>query len=137
MSEVNVNEEYEPSRKERIVQHLKEHKTTYIFGAVGVVAGVAVGVSLRSPKTPEINVPIVNNNTPSMSNTVNNVVNNMGGYSTKLVECLETGQVWKSVKDAAEAVGVSASTMSKHLNGRTDHIDGLVYSIIGFGSTGS
>lgn len=134
MSKVNVIEEYEPSRKERILKHLKDNKTAYICGAVGVVAGVAVGVSLRSPKMPEINVPIVNNNTPVFNNTN---TNNMGGYSTKMVECLETGQIWKTVKDAAAAAGVSASTMSKHLNGRTDHIDGLVYSIIGFGSTGN
>lgn len=142
MSEKNNQEqndqEQKVSKRERIVNHLKEHKTTYICAAAGAVAGAAVGVvvgvSLRSPKMPEINVPIVNNNTPVFNN-IN--TNTMGGYSTKLVECVETGQIWKTVKDAAEAAGVSATTMSGHLNGRQDHISGLHYTIIGLGSTGN
>lgn len=136
MSEKNEQEQ-KISKKERIVNHLKEHKTTYICAAAGAVAGAAVGVvavSLRSPKMPEINVPIVNNNTPVFNN-VN--TNNMGGYSTKMVECVETGQIWKTVKDAAAAAGVDPAVMSKHLNGRQRDIFDLHYTIIGFGSTGN
>jgi hypothetical protein len=61
---------------------------------------------------------------------------NFGGHTTKLVKCLETGQVWEKVTEAANAAGVGISAMSKHLNGSHDHVNGLHYKIVGVGTTG-
>ena len=54
----------------------------------------------------------------------------------KFIQKEQTGDVWTTVKDAAEAAGVSVPMMSKHLNGRMPTIHGEVYSIIGLGTTG-
>ena len=35
------------------------------------------------------------------------------------VRCIDTGEQWGSVKDAANAHGMSVSTLSSHLNGRS------------------
>lgn len=109
---------------EKIKKHVDDHKLLYVAG-VCICVGLIFGRSMGS-KTPVIS------NTAIASPVVNataSVAN--GGYSHKIVECLETGQIWKSVKDAAQAAGVEPYTMSKHLNGAKDHVKNLHYSIVG------
>lgn len=58
-----------------------------------------------------------------------------GGRQTKIVECIETGEIFKKVKEAAEAAGVDAYNMSKHINGKgSDKIFGQTYRIVGLGT---
>ena len=110
---------------EKIKTHLKAHRTEYI--CVGsLVAGIVIGKVVFGKAT------ITNTVSPSFVNTVSQVTN--GGYMHKIVKCLETGQMWETVKDAAEAMGVSPSMMSRHINGHRDHISDLHFSIVGLGS---
>jgi hypothetical protein len=60
---------------------------------------------------------------------------NFGGYSQKIIKKDSTGETWNSNKAAAKAAGVSASNMSNHTNGRTDHINGETYSITGLSTS--
>lgn len=105
--------------------HLNRHRTIYISAAV-LGVGVCVGMRMSKP-TQIINTvaPVFNNDNSSAA---------FGGYARKIVKCLETGQLWESVNDAAAAAGVSQSMMSKHLNGNKDHISNLHYQIIGLSS---
>lgn len=119
-------------KTERFKEHVKNHKSAYVLaGGVGLVAtGVVVGRSLGRTQ-------IVNTVSPTIAPVMNNTTNaNFGGYSTKIVKCLETGQLWETVKDAADAAGVTQSVMSKVLNGHTDHVKGLHYVIVGMGTAG-
>ena len=43
------------------------------------------------------------------------------------VECVETGEVFKSIIDAARSAGCTKSSMSNHLNGRFKTVKGKHY----------
>lgn len=112
-----------------VKKHVEDNKTAYIV--VGsMVMGLVVGRILFGSKAiihnSAVASPIVN-----ISSKVTN-----GGYTHKIVKCLETGQIWETVKDAAEAMEVSPSMMSKHINGHKDHISNLHFTIVGLGANG-
>lgn len=116
---------------QKVKGHFKRHKNKYITGGVVALAGATcyyIGRRTGGVKT----IPTINNIVSPVFNNNNNV--NMGGYSHKLVKCLETGQIWETVKDAAEAAGVSVPLMSKHVNGKCEHVKGNHYEIIGLGT---
>jgi len=117
-------------RIEKIKNHVSEHRVVYIASGVSFALGGVSVVVLKSRPMQIINTvaPVI---APIFNNT-NNIT--FGGYAHKVVKCLETGQIWESVKDAAEETGVTLSTMSKVLNGHSDGIQGLHYTIIGLGS---
>lgn len=49
---------------------------------------------------------------------------NLNSKHCKPVVCLETGDVYSSATDAAEAIGVTLSSMSCHLTGKTRSVKG-------------
>ena len=51
----------------------------------------------------------------------------LSSKNCKAVVCLETGDVYSSATDAAEAIGVTLSNMSCHLTGRTRTVKGKHY----------
>lgn len=112
---------------DQIKDHFDKHRNAYILAGT-LVGGVVIGRLLFG------RAPVINNTAVAspVVNTVSNVTN--GGYMHKIVKCVETGQMWESVKDAAEAMKVSPSMMSKHLNGHTDNISNLHFKIAGIGS---
>lgn len=119
---------------EKAREHIRANKNAYIAGSVGVVVG-GVSVLITKGRTGDI----VNTVAPVISPVFNNDNSssvNFGGYATKCVKCLETGDVWETVKEAASDAGSDPSWMSKHLNGRTKHINGKHYKIVGVGTTG-
>lgn len=123
---------------EKARDHIRANKNAYIAGSVGLVVG-GVTVLITKGRTGNIvnTVAPVINNTPVISPVFNNDASvNFGGYATKFVKCLETGDVWETVKEAATDAGSNPSWMSKHLNGHTEHINGKHYKIVGMGTTG-
>lgn len=54
----------------------------------------------------------------------------LSGRSCKPVICLETGEVFSSMTDAAENIGVSIQHMSNHLTGRYRSIHGKHYCYV-------
>jgi hypothetical protein len=116
-------------------QHLKDNRKTYLVGA----GCFAAGYLLRQPRV----ITIVNHTAPAITpvfnnhnigNVVSTVVNN-GGHMHKIVQCLETGEIWTKVTDAAEAAGTSLAYMSRHINGHKPDVFGKHYKIIGLGTT--
>lgn len=109
---------------ERVKAHWNEHKHKYGYGLCGaaiVVLGVLV---LRKSPTTIINTvaPVFNNNNSSKAS--------LGGHLRKIVYCAELDKWFGSVLEAAAFAGVSQPAMSKHLNGHTDHVKGLIYEIV-------
>lgn len=133
-----MNEDKKPTKWERVKNHFRENRNLYLTGGVCLVAGVVLGYSLKDEGDDvkmealgDINFGELDKST---HNTTNNVMVNMGGPMHKIVKNTSTGEVFESVTDAAESAGVSVSTMSKHINGHTDHIYGDEYEIIGVGT---
>lgn len=54
----------------------------------------------------------------------------LSGRSCKPVICLETGEVFSSMTDAAESIGASIQHMSNHLTGRYRSIHGKHYCYV-------
>jgi hypothetical protein len=107
---------------EGIKAHFRRNKKLY----VGLGIGVVVTLAIRKPIVISI-APVFNNSNQQV---------NFAGHLTKLVECVETGETWKKVTEAAKAAGHTVPVMSKHLHGHTDNLDGLHYQIVGIGTTG-
>jgi hypothetical protein len=107
------------SKKERIKIHFRNNEKFY----KGVGVGVLIAMAFRRPMVINHIAPVFHNNNAS------NVL--MGGYLTKIVRNTDTGQIWRSVTEAADAVGIPIQHMSRHLNGHTPDVYGQVYEIIG------
>lgn len=133
------------TRWERVKQHVVRNRYWYAAGGLAVVAG-ALGYSIgRSSANDEkyysdweIEDVVESQVQVGDGNTIENhtEITNYYGHSTKIVKCLETGEIWETVNEAAADIGVGRSTLSNHLNGRSDHIYGNHYEIIGQGTTG-
>lgn len=129
-------EDHESVRK--VTKHIEKHQVLYASGATGVLcifgtrtfAKPTVVNNIIEQAAPVIS-PVFNNH--NIGNVVNNVVNN-GGHMHKIVQCLETGEIWEKVTDAAEASGTSLSYMSRHINGHKEDVFGKHYKIIGLGT---
>lgn len=104
------------AKYQAVKAHVKRNKKLYI----GIGIGASVVLVTRRPSINIVNAPVFNNN----------IVNN-GGYMRKIVRCIETDEMWPSVSKAAEAVGVTIHSMSNHINGRQDSLNGLHYVIEG------
>lgn len=134
-----------PTRWERVKQHVVRNRYWYAAGGLAVVAG-ALGYSIGRSSADgekyysdwEIEDVVESQVQIGDGNTIENhtEITNYYGHSTKIVKCLETGEIWETVGEAARSVGVSQPVMSKHLNGRQEHINGYHYEIIGQGTTG-
>ena len=137
--------------KKEIKDHFQRNKTRYLVGGAFVV-GVAVGFAIYHYKVAPVKINTGNpvsysskigtvkaaENSKVIVNIVqgtDNVVK-FSGHSTKIVECIETGEIFKMVKKAAESAGVNSSLMSKHINGKCQHILGKHYRIVGLGTAG-
>ena len=49
---------------------------------------------------------------------------------TVRVRCIDTGEIYESVKDAAKKIGVHRATLSKHLNGKSKTTNGLRFEYL-------
>ena len=110
----------------RIKEHWDAHKHKYGYGFCGA-AIVVLGVLVirKAPTT-----TIINTVAPVFNNSNGSVKTALGGHLRKIVYCAELDKWFNSVLDAANFAEVSSSVMSKHLNGHTDHVKGLIYEIV-------
>lgn len=148
--------EVQPTRWERFKSHMKRNKKTYILSGVGILLGIAGGYTLaklgedsedilnlevggdliESPvlDIADSDVGDVNVNSFNSEYHIHNTTNNYGGYQSKIVKNLDTGEIFESQKAAAESIGVSEKAMSRHLNGNYGNLDGNTFERIGFGT---
>lgn len=136
--------------KNGVKNHFKNHKSEYIIGSIAVVSTAAVGYAgyrsgyqlghtrgliLGTPPALQAsddavlvapsNLIVAGRDIIEPTINIVTVVHRDGrGHPGYIVQCLETGEIFLSQGDAANAAGVSPTTMGKHLNGHTDHIYG-------------
>ena len=114
---------------DRIKQHLNENKDRYLIGAgalvVGAAAGYAGGFYTSGGVVQIVDSLKVQINSPSTNEIVLTVVRNGRGHPGYITRCIETGQQWSTQGEAAAAIGRSSRHMTDHLNGATEHLNGL------------
>ena len=120
------------NRLNKIKNHLKNNKRTYIVGAGTFVLGIVTTMwlvqrgNLYLKATGDNNVINAINN-PETVNMITNYIENRGRPGNP-VQCVQTKEVWKSQELAASSNGSSAVAMSRHLNGMYDDLKGLTYT---------
>jgi hypothetical protein len=127
--------------REKVKAHLKRRKIEYIVGGITIQSllfiymGYRIGsfTSKQESVAPTVGVINASKHSRVIVNVIqgNDDVVNFGGYASKLVKCIETGEIFERVKDAAKSAGVEPAKMSKHINGHMDNVNGCHYRIVG------
>jgi hypothetical protein len=123
------------SKFERVKQHLRENKKTYILCGVTGVVCFAGGKYLRRPIVIDFQPVIDITNAPVFNN---HIENNLGRVS-KIVRDVVTGQEWAKIRYLAEEIakehGISydhaRTLVSQNVHGLRDHVFGKTYEIAG------
>lgn len=111
-------------RTEKIKNHLRENKKTYI--ACGGTAILAVLATLIATRDGDVTLSKFN---VKQTGVVNNNTNlevyiEALGDPGNIVQDLASGTVYASQGQAAKELGTTPVAVSRHLNGHTDHVNG-------------
>lgn len=113
------------SKIENIKNHVRENKKVYLIGGGFVVVGAA-GFILGSRGQISIANPAVVNYKP-IANTVQ-VQMTRPGPKAFVVQCVETQEVWPSIRQAAKDLGIDRGALAKHLAGEYDSAAGKTFT---------
>ena len=124
--------------KESVSNHFKRHKTLYLTGGVAIVAVVGTTLYFKKIVIPrEIDTHVsasIKNIVIGNHNTVHNTQYTKvirRGHPGFVVRCVETGELFASQNRAADLLGLDRTALSKHLNGKTEHLNGLHFERVG------
>jgi len=119
-------------RIEKIKQHFHNNKKVYITGGVCLVVGAAGGVLYASKKAEMIvDAYKLQINSPTTNNIITQLILPALGDPGNVVQCIETGTIYASQRQAAKELGLSTSNVSKHLHGQLSHVKGNHLKVIG------
>lgn len=129
------------TKKEKIVSHFREHKQMHIGVGVGLGVATLAGITYLivrdryealvpdgayGSKTADTSITM---RPLSIFSSQNNIVNvearNGRGHPGYIVRCLETGDYFTSQREAAAALNVSETILSKHLSGKIQDAEGF------------
>jgi hypothetical protein len=129
----NNDDEYD-SVLDRIKDHFDQYKTVYI--SVGVIA-LSIGVGIAIGKKIDVhNLPTntISDSTNAIINNGSLIQNNFQGRLSKIVRCVETGEIWTSIRETADELGVTPNEVSRVINGHASDIHGLHFEVLGLRS---
>ena len=129
----NDNDQYD-SVLDRVKDHFDRYKTVYI--SAGVIAlSIGVGIIIgKKIDTHDLPTNVISNSTEAIINNGSLIQNNFQGHLSKIVRCIETGEIWPSIRKAAEDLDVKASDISKVINGHSESAGGMHFEVLGVGS---
>ena len=126
-----------------VKKHFKNNQKIYFGIAIGVgVAGItwvivrrvtAQPISLGTSETTQTGISVLGQRVVIKDSTLNNVSyisSERSGPPSWVVRCKETDQVFTSQRNAALAMELSQSEISKHLNGVMDDVRGFTFERI-------
>lgn len=119
-------------KTDKIKKHFRDHKEAYITGGVCLVVGAAVTyLVVKGDKILESDEAVkLINIIKGDHNTIITVLERRGHPGNMLL-CNETGEVFASQNRAAELLGISATTLSRHLRGDNPHAGGFTFTNLG------
>jgi len=122
----------EPRKENRFIAHLKKHKWKYITGFCVLAGGTIVYLIFRNTSKQvigDITNSIVQTN--PIDSPIIMLLRPDGGHPGFYTRCVETGELFNSQKQAAEAVGTTSRLLGAHLKGLISDIDGLHFERLG------
>jgi hypothetical protein len=130
----NDNDDEYDSILDRVKDHFDQYKTVYI--SAGVIAlSIGVGIIIgKKIDTHDLPTNVISNSTEAIINNGSLIQNNFQGHLSKIVRCIETGEIWPSIREAAEDLDVKASDISKVINGHSESAGGMHFEVLGVGS---
>ncbi|QED11565.1 helix-turn-helix DNA-binding domain protein [Arthrobacter phage Qui] len=117
-------------KTDKIKKHFSDNKKLYIGIGIGVAVTVTAVVIFPDKGIQIVDAFKLQVNSP----TTNNVIQaNLArrGHPGNIVRCVTTGEVFASQKRAAEANGLSVSSLIRHLNGERPDVKGLTFELLG------
>ena len=117
-----------------IKEHIKKHQTAYACLSTGIIVAVFTSFVLRNNTPKIIKVDAGNDAVVMGANSVLNQVSYITaerqGPPSWVVRCLETNQIFTSQNAASETMELDRSTLSRHLNGMIEHVNGYHFERI-------
>jgi hypothetical protein len=115
-------------KAQAVKEHIIRNKVVYISGGVSFLAGVTTALIINRNQT-RISV---NNAEKVLFNWYNF---NLGpGRPGTMLHHIETGDVYRSQRDAARSLGLNETTLSQYLNGTRDHVSGQHFARVNINS---
>jgi hypothetical protein len=116
-------------KTDKIKKHFRDHKEAYITGGVCLVVGAAVtylvvkgdDILAKDEVVKFVNVIKGDHNTINQIIEINMV---RPGPKSFVIQCVEDQRIWPSIRSAAKDIGHNPGTLSAHLKGLVDNIDG-------------
>jgi hypothetical protein len=123
--------------KEKIKDHIREHPMVYSVGLGTIVATITV-IVMRGVKSQPIDrgISVIAKRGISVLgkkvvlHNVSYISSDRQGPPSWVIRCKETGEIFTSQLAAAKEMGLSSSEISKHLNGKMDHVRGNTFERI-------
>jgi hypothetical protein len=123
---------------EKVKTHLQENKKFYIGISIGLTVAGITYVIMRDVKITNISrellatadreLLVIRQN--GVMNNISYISSNRSGPPSWVVRCKETGDIFTSQREAAAVMNLSASDISRHLNGLKDHVNGNTFERI-------
>lgn len=110
---------------EKVKTHVKNNKKVYIAAGVGVAVGAGVVLCLGD-RVNVTQIAIGKNNVLKQTTLLVR-----RGHPGFVIKCKETGEVFASQNRAAEALGVSARSIARHLKGEHPNAGGFTFENLG------
>lgn len=124
------------TQREKIKQHFRDNKKVYIGTAVGVLVGAASAVLILKYNNVKVTQQASQNALVNYKPTIHQEQIVMmelppRGHRGFAILNDKTGEVYGSLRNAAEKIGCSTTVLRDHLNGLHDDVFGNTYTNLG------
>ena len=126
-----MDEEPIANEDNKIKKHFKTNKVAYITGGVCLLIGAVSGITFVKSQTVTVDSwKLINWKSLHVSKTTVVQLPARGHRGYAIVNN-KTGEVYGSLKKAAEEIGCATTTLRSHLEGALDNIHGETFTNLG------
>ena len=132
-AEEKVKEVVAEKTKNAVIEHVSKNRMAYILGGLGIL-GTLVGHGLGTRPIRMTNSDVIQGIAIKSPVTIDRslrVVVNAIGDPGNVIQDLTTGIIYASQGQAARALGVNPSVVSRHLNGKIPDVAGHIFKVLG------
>jgi hypothetical protein len=116
----------------RVKKHVKEHKEAYLAsGVTAVVASTGTALIFANGSDVRIVSKITNVICWKPTSTINQFIIAALGDPGNVIQDIASGMIYASQGEVARKLGVSGTTVSNHLHGKRDHVNGMQFKVVG------